>query len=165
VDPGRRHGGAIVLGVAAVTFALDRLTKVWAEDALADGPVDLIPGVVRFRFATNPGGAFSSFTSAPWFFVTATVIVGGLIAVTAFRARPRLQSVALGLILGGAVGNLFDRAFRGPGFTGEVVDFIDLHVWPVFNLADSAIVVGAVLLAVASFRSTGRERGSTDAGG
>ncbi len=165
MDPGRRHGGAIVLGVAAAAFALDRLTKVWAEDALADGPVDLIPGVVRFRFATNPGGAFSSFTSAPWFFVTATVIVGGLIAVTAFRARPRLQSVALGLILGGAVGNLFDRAFRGPGFTGEVVDFIDLHVWPVFNLADSAIVVGAVLLAVVSFRSTGRERGSTDAGG
>ncbi|HTG46531.1 MAG TPA: signal peptidase II, partial [Actinomycetota bacterium] len=66
------------------------------------------------------------------------------------RRRSVLTSVALGLILGGALGNLTDRAVRGPGLSGHVVDFIDVHIWPVFNLADSAIVIGAVLLALAS---------------
>jgi signal peptidase II len=60
--------------------------------------------------------------------------------------------VGLGLVLGGAVGNLTDRVIRGPGFSGEVVDFLDLQVWPVFNVADSAIVVGAALLLLSSFR-------------
>jgi signal peptidase II len=60
--------------------------------------------------------------------------------------------VALGLVLAGAVGNLTDRLIRGPGFSGEVVDFIDLHVWPVFNLADSAIVVGAAILLLHGLR-------------
>jgi signal peptidase II len=63
--------------------------------------------------------------------------------------------VALGLVLGGALGNLTDRIVRGPGVSGRVVDFIDFHVWPVFNVADSAIVIGAVLLAMGGIR---RER-------
>ena len=66
-----------------------------------------------------------------------------------------LTAVALGLILGGALGNLTDRVVRGSGLLGRVIDFIDFHVWPIFNLADSAIVVGAVLLAIASMRPNG----------
>jgi signal peptidase II len=71
--------------------------------------------------------------------------------VTAFRHTTVTSAVAVGLILGGALGNLTDRAIRGDGFRGRVVDFIDVHVWPIFNLADTAIVVGAVILALGSF--------------
>ena len=67
-----------------------------------------------------------------------------MIVATAFRHRdPVVAAVALGLILGGALGNLTDRALRGPGLSGRVIDFIDLHIWPVFNVADAAIVIGA----------------------
>ena len=64
-----------------------------------------------------------------------------------------------GLVLGGALGNLTDRVMNGPGLTGRVTDFIDLRIWPVFNLADTSVVVGAVLLALASFRREEREAG------
>ena len=66
------------------------------------------------------------------------------------------SAIAMGLILAGALGNLTDRATRGSSFTGEVVDFIDLQVWPVFNVADSAIVVGAAILVVAGVRGERR---------
>jgi signal peptidase II len=73
--------------------------------------------------------------------------------VLASRRLPATASaVGLGLVLGGAMGNLIDRAIRGPGFSGEVVDFIDLQVWPIFNLADSAIVVGAAVLLLSGLR-------------
>ena len=146
----------ILFGTAAGVVVLDRLTKIWAEHALADHPIDVIGGVLTLRFTTNSGGAFSLGQSAPWFFAAATLVVSALIAMTAFHRRSVLASVALGLILGGAVGNLADRVLRGPGLRGHVVDFIDLHVWPVFNAADSAVVIGAILLAVSSFRD-GRE--------
>jgi len=152
VDARARRGGLILFGTAAGVFLLDRTTKLWAEHVLADHPVDLIRGVLTLRFTSNSGGAFSIGQSAPWFFAAATLVVSALIVLTAFRARSTLASVALGLVLGGALGNLADRALRGPGLRGHVVDFIDLHVWPVFNAADSAIVIGAVLLAWSSLR-------------
>ena len=111
----------------------------------------MIPGVLDLRFTTNSGGAFSLGQSAPWIFVGASILVSSAIVATAFRHTNAATSVALGLILGGALGNLTDRVLRGPRFTGNVIDFVDFHVWPVFNLADSAIVVGAVLLALTSF--------------
>lgn len=156
MDAGRRRAGTLVWGVAVAVFLVDRVTKVWAVASLRDGPVDVIRGVLRFRFAENTGGAFSMFSSAPWFFAAATIIVGGAIAATSFRARPAPQAVAFGLILGGAAGNLFDRVTRGPRLGGHVVDFIDLHVWPVFNMADAAIVCGAVLLAFSALGNRDR---------
>jgi signal peptidase II len=81
------------------------------------------------------------------------------IVVVSVRVERATVATALGLILGGALGNLTDRALNGPALSGHVVDFIDFHVWPVFNLADSAIVVGAILLAVATGH---RERTSDD---
>jgi signal peptidase II len=155
VDP-RRRGAIVLFGTAAAVFLLDRVTKLWAERTLADHPIDVIGGVLTLRFTTNSGGAFSLGRSAPWFFAAATLVVSALIVLTAFHRRSVLSSVALGLILGGALGNLADRALRGPGLRGQVVDFIDFHVWPVFNAADSAVVIGAILLAVSSFRD-GRE--------
>jgi signal peptidase II len=152
VDRARRRGAIWLFTVAASVFLLDRVTKLWAERRLPGDPIDVIPGALSFRFATNPGGAFSLGQDAPWFFATATVVVSILIVATAFRHTSVTTALALGLVLGGALGNLADRLSRGEGmFSGQVVDFIDLQIWPVFNLADTAIVVGAVMLAVGSF--------------
>jgi len=154
----RWRSAAVLYGAAGVAFALDRLSKVWAERYL-DGrpPLTLIPGVLDLRFTTNSGGAFSIGQSAPWLFAGASILVSAAIALTAFRHERRVTSVAFGLILGGALGNLVDRAIRGPRLTGRVVDFVDLQVWPVFNLADTAIVVGAILLATSSARADRRD--------
>jgi signal peptidase II len=151
----RSRAAAWLFVAAGAVFLVDRLTKIWAESRLPGRPVDVIPGVLTFRFATNPGGAFSLGQDWPWFFVGASVIVSVLIVVTAFRHTSVLTAVALGLVLGGALGNLTDRLTRGDGFSGHVVDFVDLQVWPVFNVADAAIVVGAVLLALSSFVGDG----------
>jgi signal peptidase II len=150
VDRARRRGAAVLFAVAVFAYVADRITKVWAESRLVDAPIELIDGVLTLRFTTNSGGAFSIGGSTPWIFVTASVVVIAIIVVTAFRHTDALSAVAVGLILGGALGNLTDRATRGPGFRGRVVDFIDVHVWPIFNVADTAIVVGALLLAAGS---------------
>jgi len=143
--------------VAATAYLLDRITKLLVEDRLAGRPsVRVIPGVLDLNYTTNSGGAFGLGQSASWVFAAATILVAAAIVASSFRLRHGPTAVALGLILGGAFGNLTDRAARGDGLlSGRVVDFIDFHVWPVFNLADSAIVIGALLLAVAGIR---RER-------
>jgi signal peptidase II len=151
VGRARRRGALWLFCAAGLVVALDRLTKVWAEQRLPGHPIEVIQGVLTFRFATNPGGAFSLGQDAPWFFATATLIVSVLIVATAFRHTSRVTALALGLVLGGALGNLIDRLTRGERFTGHVVDFIDLQIWPVFNVADAAIVTGAVILAAGSF--------------
>lgn len=144
--PTARHA-AWLYGVAASAYVLDRLTKLWAESVLADrSPIELVPGVVQLNYTENPGGAFGLFGGTPWLFATATLLVCAVIVVASRSVGRPLLAVALGLVLGGALGNLTDRIVRGPGIGGEVVDFIDVHVWPVFNVADSAIVVGAVLI-------------------
>jgi signal peptidase II len=150
----------LLYSAAALVYALDRLTKVLAENYLGGRPpVEIVPGVLELRFTTNPGGAFGLFGGAAWLFVLASVVVVVAVVVSARRLPSALAAVSLGFVLGGALGNLTDRVIRGPGFSGEVVDFIDFQVWPVFNLADSAIVVGAILLFLSSFRreSEGRE--------
>jgi signal peptidase II len=114
--------------------------------------------VVQLRFTTNPGGAFGLFGGAAWLFVLASVVVIVAVVVSSRRLPSALAAVSLGFVLGGALGNLTDRVIRGPSFSGEVVDFIDFQVWPVFNLADSAIVVGAALLLFSSFRREPRDR-------
>ena len=161
----RGRSAAVLFTVAGVTWALDRVTKIWIDRSLAGRPpITVIPGVLDLRFTTNSGGAFSLGQSAPWVFVGASILVSGAIVVTAFRHSNAMTSIALGLILGGALGNLTDRVLRGPRFTGNVIDFVDFHVWPVFNLADSAIVVGAVLLALTSFRADRDTAPSSDNG-
>ena len=157
VDRARRRGGLVVLLTAASVVLVDRLTKAWAERTFAGHPRDILGGLVTLRYTTNSGGAFSLGDRAPLVFACAAIAVCVGIAVTAFRPRPPAHAIALGLILGGALGNLLDRVVRGPGMTGRVVDFIDVHVWPVFNVADAAVVCGAVLLGVVALRE-GRVR-------
>ena len=154
---GARRLAAWLYATAGMTYLADRLTKLWAERSLAGRPpVTVIPGVLQLNYTTNSGGAFGLGQSAPWVFAAATIVVAAAIVASSVRLRNALAAVSLGLILGGAFGNLTDRAVRGDGLlSGRVVDFIDFHVWPVFNLADSAIVIGALLLAVGGIR---RER-------
>jgi signal peptidase II len=162
-----RHGrsAGVLFAVAGVVWGLDRLSKLWVEHSLAGrAPITLIPGVLDLRFTTNPGGAFSLGQRTPWIFVGASILVSVAIVATAFRQTNIATSLALGLILGGAIGNLTDRIVRGPGLSGHVVDFVDFHVWPIFNLADSAIVVGAVLLAISSLTADRNREPSRDAG-
>jgi signal peptidase II len=149
---GRARNLAIVLyAVAGAAYLLDRLTKLWVERTLAgEPPLDVVPGVLTLNYTTNSGGAFGLGRSAPWLFAGATIVVSAAIVAASFRMTRRPVAVAMGLVLGGALGNLTDRAANGPGLSGSVTDFIDLQVWPVFNLADSAIVAGAVLLALAT---------------
>lgn len=138
---------------AVLVYVLDRVTKLWAEAALAGRPpIEVVPGVLSLNYTTNSGGAFGLGRSAPWVFAGATVLVSAVIVLASVRLDRRPLAVALGLILGGALGNLTDRVLNGPGLSGSVTDFIDLQVWPVFNLADGAIVTGAVLLAISSTR-------------
>jgi signal peptidase II len=149
----RRRLAAQLYAAAAIVYALDRLTKVLAETQLSGRPpVEIVPGVIELTFTTNPGGAFGLFGGAAWLFVLASVVVIVAVVASSRNLPSRLAAISLGLVLGGALGNLTDRVLRGPGFSGEVVDFIDFQVWPVFNLADSAIVIGAALLLLSSFR-------------
>ncbi len=157
MDRVRRRGAAILFGTAAIAYVLDRVTKIWAERTLADAPIELVRGALTLRYTTNSGGAFSLGQSAPWLFAGATIAVSLVIVATSFRHRDPVVAVALGLILGGALGNLTDRALRGPGLSGKVIDFVDPHIWPIFNVADASIVVGALLLAWSSYRSGTRE--------
>jgi signal peptidase II len=140
-------------GVAAAAYVVDRGTKILAEQHLAGRPaIRLIGDIVHLRFATNAGGAFGLFGGRPWLFFGATLLVSAVIVATSPKVESTTSAIGLGLILGGALGNLTDRIIRGPGVSGRVVDFIDLRIWPVFNLADSAIVIGAFLVALAAFR-------------
>ncbi|MGH9118410.1 MAG: signal peptidase II [Acidimicrobiales bacterium] len=139
--------------MAAVTLLVDQVTKWWALQALADGPVDLI-WTLRLRLTFNTGISFSLGAGRGGLVaLLAVAVVAGMIWFGRSISSP-LGAAALGLVLGGAVGNLADRVFRSDDglLSGAVVDFIDLQWWPVFNLADMAIVVGAILLLLVSMR-------------
>jgi signal peptidase II len=142
---------ALFLLVAAAVIAADQITKQLALDNLADGPIDLIDGVLTLGLHYNPGGAFGFMQGVPGFFLIATLVVAAGLLIWAHKIEGREHLIPLGLVLGGGLGNVVDRLFRDTG--GKVVDFIDLHVWPVFNLADSAICVGVVLLLIVTARS------------
>jgi signal peptidase II len=152
--------------VALVVLLLDQVTKIAAHAWLrGHGPVEIVPGFFNLWYSRNPGGLFGYFSDLadPWrtvlltaFPLIASVVIGLFLAKT--DEPDRSTKVGLALILGGAVGNLVDRVLRG-----EVVDFLDVYAsherlatwlterfgtahWPTFNVADSAIVVGAALL-------------------
>ena len=151
--------------VALGWLALDQLTKTWAVDALDDGPIDVV-WTLRFAKTYNTGASFSLGSGyGAWISVIALVVVGVLVW-QGRSVRTRLGSVALGMIVGGALGNIADRAFRGgAGFLhGGVVDFIDFQWWPVFNLADIGVVVGGLLLVVSSFLTSDDSDDADDPG-
>jgi len=154
VEPARadaRRRTGLVSAVAAAVLVLDAATKQWALSALADGPIELF-GSVRLNLIFNKAGAFGlGGAFVPFLAVAALGLVLYMVFKGTASARPVL-AVALGLVVGGAFGNVVDRIFRSPGFLkGAVVDFVDVGFWPVFNLADSAITCGCLLLLFASW--------------
>ncbi|MEU9382378.1 signal peptidase II [Streptomyces sp. NPDC048279] len=152
--PGRGRRIAVLFAVAAFAYALDLVSKMIVVAKLEHhAPIEVIGDWLEFHAIRNPGAAFG-FGGA--FTIIFTVIAAAVIVVI-FRLARKLYSfpwaVALGLLLGGALGNLTDRIFRSPGvFEGQVVDFIAPKGFAVFNLADSAIVCGGILIVLLSFR-------------
>lgn len=145
--------GALALGagLAGLVVLLDQLTKLWVLGALDDPPrvVELL-GFLDLVLVWNRGVSFGLFgggDAGVWPFATLALAISTGLAVWLVRLRRVLMVLAVGLILGGALGNVIDRLVYG-----AVVDFVDLHAggwhWPVFNLADAAITVGVVVLAV-----------------
>jgi signal peptidase II len=143
--------------VVAVAYAADVLTKVVAVETLSGRPdVEVVPGVLDLHLTRNPGAAFSLATGMTVVLTLVAAVVAVVVVRIATQLRDRTWAVALGLLLGGALGNLTDRLLREPGpLRGHVVDFLRLPHWPVFNLADVAIVVAAALILVQCVRGVG----------
>ncbi|MSO42917.1 MAG: signal peptidase II [Candidatus Planktophila sp.] len=136
-----------LLSVAWFIWILDLATKAWAVSQLAHRePIKILGTFFQLTFVRNPGAAFSFATNATLFLSLFGIIV--LIAITYYAPQITSKgwSVVLGLVMGGILGNLMDRIFREPGFLrGHVIDWMQLPHWPLFNIADSAIVCAAVL--------------------
>lgn len=146
-----------LVAFAAVLF--DQLTKGLAVAHLKPvGTVPLIDGVFHFTYTTNPGAAFSLFAAEDqrWIFMTVSsiAIVGMIVYLSLVKKQPLLLNVAVGMLLGGGIGNMIDRIF-----VGEVVDFLDFRLinFPIFNVADCFVCVGAALLFLAFILDWRRE--------
>ncbi len=155
--PPARHrlGGAypaVFAGIASAVVLLDVVTKQLVMHHLTGGEYKpLIGSFLQLTLVRNPGMAFSFLTGYTWVLALIVLGVSVAIVVVSRRCGSLPWTIALGLILGGALGNLGDRFFRDPGFLrGHVVDFLLLPHWPVFNVADSAVTCGAVLVVLLS---------------
>jgi len=162
----------IAAGAFLIVLVLDLATKIAIDMHLSYADrIPVIPGFFYLTHVRNTGAAFGLFSDAPQvyrlsFFISVSLIAVGIIVSFFRKLSPgdRLAALALGLILGGAVGNLIDRIFRQ-----EVVDFLHFRLWrgyswPDFNVADSAIVVGVGLLVLELLASEGEQRSSADGG-
>jgi len=140
---------ALAALVALVVVGVDVASKDWALNRLPGDPINIIDGFVRFALARNPGASFSSFQGSGSIIGLLAIGVAIYIAKMAGEMGHRMEVVGLGIILGGAVGNLVDRVFRGAGLLdGAVVDFIDFSFFPTFNLADTFLWVGVGTLVI-----------------
>jgi signal peptidase II len=154
------RGWLLIVVVVLAVVALDQLTKTWALHHLRNGPHHVL-WTLRLDLTFNTGIAFSQAAGSTALVTVVALGVVALLLVIARRTHGSATAVALGLVIGGALGNLVDRVIRH--HSGGVIDFIDLRWWPVFNVADAAITVG---VAVAILRSllVGARRSTTDAG-
>ena len=137
------------LGIALAVVVVDLVTKRWASINLQDGPTVIIDDFLVLRYTENPGAAFGLFDGAgPWLGVAAIVVSVALVW-SLRKERPGVEVVAFGLIIGGALGNLLDRLFRGDGLLdGKVIDWVDLWWIPTFNVADASITIAVALLLI-----------------
>ena len=143
-----------LFAAAWTIWLLDFVTKAWALSSLSSQPRKILGTIIQFTLIKNSGAAFSFATG---FTILFTVIAIAVVVAVSYFA-PRITSpgwlIALGLLLGGVLGNLTDRIFRSPGFlSGDVIDWIQIPHWPVFNIADSAITIAAALAFILSLRN------------
>jgi signal peptidase II len=146
----------LVLGVALVIVVIDQITKALAVAHLrGEPPVEVIGTWLRLAYGENTGAAFGIGTGFTWIFTAIALIVAVVIVRTARKLGSVPWAIALGGLLGGALGNLVDRLIRPPGpGQGYVVDFIALPNFPIFNVADMAITVSAILMVLLTLRGT-----------
>ncbi|MBV8438007.1 MAG: signal peptidase II [Silvibacterium sp.] len=150
-----------LLGVSALIVLLDRVTKHWVARHVQEGDaITVIPRVFRITHVENPGAAFSLFTDSPhpelmrWMLIGFSLLAAIVVLIVLVRIGRRfsLTALSMALVLGGALGNVWDRIRYG-----TVVDFLEVHIvhyhWPDFNVADSAIVIGGILLLLDSLLS------------
>ena len=144
-----------VYAIAWAVWILDFATKSWALNSLdSRNPVKLLGDFLQLTLLKNSGAAFSLAQGATVIFTIFAILVVAAIGYFAPKITSSGWSIVLGLALGGILGNLTDRIFRSPGFfTGHVIDWIEVPNWPVFNLADSAIVVAASIAVILSIRN------------
>src|SRR6201997_2868867 len=152
--PERPRRVVLLIAVALFVVAADVISKAIVVAKMADHPpIRLLGGALTITLTRNGGAAFSIGTSMTIVFTAIALGVVIYILRTARNLRSIGWAIALGLLLGGATGNLLDRIFRAPGlFQGHVVDWIQLPDWPVFNLADSAIVCAGALVVLLALR-------------
>lgn len=148
-----------VLALAASILVVDQITKIIAVATLTPGESPrVLGGLVYFSLIRNPGAAWSLGTGQTWVLALVACVVVVVIIRMASKLRSGWWAACLGMILGGALGNLMDRFFRYPGFLhGHVVDFVSVfgpnaEYFPVFNVADSGITIGAILLVITAAR-------------
>jgi signal peptidase II len=160
-NPPRRT--TFLLLVAAAVLVCDVISKVLVVATIAPGDIVRVAGhYIELANTRTSGAAFSVGTGATVLFTVVAVVVVAVILRTAKRLRSIGWAICLGLLLGGALGNLVDRLFRSPGaFRGEVVDWIQIPHWPVFNLADSCIVIGGCIAVLLSTRGIAIDGGSS----
>lgn len=153
----------LTLAVAGVVVVIDQLTKWWAVSTLDDRNIDLF-WTLRFNLSYNTGMAFGRGRGmGPIIGVLAMVIIVVLL-LSLRRGSSRFVAATMGLVLGGAAGNLIDRLVRDPGWLrGAVIDFIDFQWFPIFNVADMGITVGGALLLLASWRASNPPEPTTGA--
>lgn len=148
----RRYVTALSIAVAVVTA--DLLTKRYASLNFTDAPVEVIPGFLTFTYTENPGAAFSLFQDGGQVIGVIAIGIAAFILGILRAERPRFEVIVLGLVLGGALGNVFDRIFRGDGFLdGKVIDWIDLWWIPTFNIADASVTIAVALLLIYTWRT------------
>ncbi|NJC22095.1 signal peptidase II [Arthrobacter pigmenti] len=157
---GKRIGARYALLLVACTliaYIFDQLTKIWVVSTMVEGQItEVLPPVLSWHFIRNSGAAFSIGTEITWVFTIIQALVSVAIITQIRKVASWGWAVALGLVLGGAVGNLTDRLFREPAFgQGHVVDFIALPNFAIFNIADSAVVSGVVLICLLTLRGIG----------
>ncbi len=153
----RTHLFVVMATTAVVVYLADQLTKAWAlRELTPNEPVDVVGSLVQLQLIRNAGAAFSIGNNATWVLTLIACGVLVFILVTARRIGSRGWAWALGMLLGGSLGNLTDRVFRAPGpGRGHVVDFIDYFGWFIGNVADIAIVAAAGLIALLAVRGIG----------
>ena len=155
-SPRRRRGLllSVFAGLAVFAYVFDQLTKLWVTSTMVEGErIPVLPPLLHWYYIRNSGAAFSIGENVTWVFTIIMVVVAAAILFQLPKLGSTWWALALGLLFGGALGNLTDRLFRDPSFgMGHVVDFIQLPNFAIFNIADSAVVSSVVIICLLTLR-------------